>query len=253
MFSLPLFKQTLKSNGLIWGVITTILTLLCIQFSALEMTQSMLFVIFYGMMTTILPGIYILVAANKLIASQVDRGAMAYVLSTPTKRSTIVFTQGIFMFLSLVAMFGVMTFAHLMINMANPTALAKFGYTMLAGNLTSAMIIQINLSALVVCLALASVCFAFSAIFNTTQLSLGFSGTFIGVMILSNMLTMFGNMSKVAALENMKYFTLCTFYDYKSILLANNDWIGEMIVPLIIVVTGFVISLIAFKKKDLPL
>ncbi|MBU4438609.1 MAG: ABC transporter permease subunit, partial [Firmicutes bacterium] len=85
------------------------------------MTQSMLFIIFYGMMTTILPGIYVLVTANKLLSSQVDSGSLACVLSTPTRRSTVVFTQMI----SLVVMFAVQTVAHLIANNIAPVALAK--------------------------------------------------------------------------------------------------------------------------------
>ena len=45
---------------------------------------------------------------NKLIASQVDRGSMAYVLSTPIKRSTVVITQN-FMVSSLILMFTIQT------------------------------------------------------------------------------------------------------------------------------------------------
>ena len=90
MFSLPLFKQSVKSNWVMWTAITGVMSVLCAQFSALKMTQPLLFVVFYGMMTTILPAIYVLVTANKLIAGQIDRGSMAYVLSTPVKRSTVV-------------------------------------------------------------------------------------------------------------------------------------------------------------------
>ena len=112
MFSFPLFKQTVKSNSVIWGVMTLVMTILCIQFAAMDMTQELLFTIFYGMMTTILPGIYVLVTANKLISSQVDRGSMAYVLSTPTRRVTVVFTQMVYLTGSLVVMFAIQTVAH---------------------------------------------------------------------------------------------------------------------------------------------
>ncbi len=159
MFSVPLFKQTIKSNWVIWTAITAVMTILCVQFAALEMTQSLLFVIFYGMMTTILPGIYVLVVSNKLIANQVDRGSMAYVLSTPTKRSTVVFTQAVFMVLSLVLMFAIQTTAHIIVNTANPLSLSVLQYTQLSGDLTNEMILQVNTSALMVCLALAGVCF----------------------------------------------------------------------------------------------
>ncbi|MBU3099411.1 MULTISPECIES: hypothetical protein [Clostridium] len=252
MFSFPLFKQTVKSNSVIWGAMTLVMTLLCVQFAGMEMTQSMLFVIFYGMMTTILPGIYVLVTANKLLASQVDSGSMAYVLSTPTRRCTVVFTQIIYLTGSLVAMFAVQTVGHLIVNNVTPIALAKLGYKQLTGNLTNTMILQVNISALMVCIAMASVCFLFSGIFNASKYSIGFSGTFIGVMVLANMLSMFGNLG-IGGLENFKYLTICSFYDYKSVLYGVNDWIFKMIFPIGIAVASYVIGSSWFCKKDLPL
>lgn len=41
--------------------------------------------------------LFIVIVANSLFVDQVDKGSMAYVLSTPTKRSAIVITQGIFL------------------------------------------------------------------------------------------------------------------------------------------------------------
>lgn len=252
MFSFPLFKQTVKSNSVIWGAMTLVMTVLCIQFAVMDMTQPMLFVIFYGMMTTILPGIYVLVTANKLLSSQVDSGSMAYVLSTPTRRSTVVFTQMIYLTGSLVAMFAVETVGHLISNNAVPITLAKLGYADLAGNLTNTMILQVNLSALMVCIAMAGVCFLFSCIFSTTKYSIGFSGTFIGVMILANMMAMFGNLG-IGGLENFKYLTICSFYDYKSVLYGVNDWIFKMIFPIVIAIVAYAIGSTWFCKKDLPL
>ncbi|MBR1752340.1 MAG: hypothetical protein IJ740_15975 [Ruminococcus sp.] len=252
MISLPLLKQSTRSNAVMWGSMTGVMTLLCVQFSMLDMTRSLLFTIFYGMMTTILPGIYVLVTANKLIASQVDRGSMAYILSTPTKRSSVTFTQMFYLIASLVAMFGILTAAHLATNAAKPIALSELGFTMLQGDLTNKMIIQVNLSALMVNIALAAVCFMFSGVFNSTKYSIGLSGTFIGVSILANMLAMFGNLG-VDGLDKFKYLTVCTFYDYQSVLFANNDWITKMIFPALIALAAFTVGSMTFRKKDLPL
>ena len=252
MFSLPLFKQTVKSNSVIWGAMTLVMTVLCVQFAALDMTQSLLFIIFYGMMTTILPGIYVLVTANKLLSSQVDSGSMAYVLSTPTRRSTVVFTQMTYLTVSLVVMFAVQTIGHLLANNNTPVAFAKLGYMELAGNLTNTMILQVNISALMVCIAMAGVCFLFSGIFSASKYSIGFSGTFIGVTVLSNMLAMFGNLG-VGGLDNFKYLTICSFYDYESVLFGVNDWIFKMIFPIGISVVTYIIGSVWFCKKDLPL
>lgn len=252
MFSFPLFKQTVKSNSVMWGVMTLVMTLLCIQFAAMDMTKSMLFVIFYGMMTTILPGIYILVTANKLVSSQVDRGSMAYVLSTPTKRSAVVFTQLIYLIGSLVAMFAVQTIGHIIVNNISPISLAELGYPQLAGDLTNTMILQVNTSALMVCLAMAGVCFLFSGIFSSSKYSIGFSGTFIGVMVLANMLAMFGNLG-VDGLDNFKYITIVSFYDYMSVLSGVDDWIVKMIYPAVIAVVSYMVGSMWFCQKDLPL
>ena len=252
MLSLPLLKQSVKSNSVMWGSMTGVMTLLCIQFSTLDMTRSLLFQIFYGMMTTILPGIYVLVTANKLLASQVDRGSMAYVLSTPVKRSTVTITQAFYLVNSLILMFGIQTGAHLLVNRANPVSLATFGYTMLSGDLTGKMILQVNLSALMVCIALAAVCFMFSGIFSSTKYSIGLSGTFIGINILANMLAMFGRLG-VSGLDKFKYLTIVSFYDYQSVLFKNSDWMQKLIFPAIIALAAFSVGQLVFRKKDLPL
>ena len=255
MFSLPLFKQSVRSNWVMWSAITGVMSVLCIQFAALEMTQSLLFVIFYGMMTTILPAIYVLVTSNKLMAGQVDRGSMAYVLSTPIKRSAVTFTQAVFLVLSLAAMFAVQTLLHIAVNSAVPISLAKaMGSEKLpiAGDLSSEMILKVNLSALAVCIALGAVCFMFSGIFNSSKYSIGLSGTFIGVNILANMLAMFGRLG-VEGLDKFKYLTICTFYDHQSVLLSENDWITKMIFPAAIAAAALTAGSLVFKKKDLPL
>ena len=255
MFSLPLFNQSVKSNWVMWTAITSVMSVLCVQFAALEMTQPLLFVIFYGMMTTILPSIYVLATANKLIASQVDRGSMAYVLSTPIKRSSVIFTQIVFLVGSLVAMFGIETLLHLAVNAAKPITIATAlgnSELPLQGELTAKMIVQVNLSALVVCIAIAAVCFMFSSIFNSTKYSIGLSGAFAGVNILANMLSMFGSLG-VGGLDKFKYLTICSFYDYQSVLFSENDWITKMIFPAAIAIVALTIGLVVFKKKDLPL
>lgn len=43
MISLPLMKQTVKSNGILWLIFTAVLGVLLAQFASLEMTQFLLF------------------------------------------------------------------------------------------------------------------------------------------------------------------------------------------------------------------
>lgn len=125
MISLPLMKQTVKSNGILWLIFTAVLGVLLAQFASMEMTQFLLFLIQYGMMAMILPGIYILISSNKLLAGQVDRGSMAYVLSTPKRRSTVVATQVLYSVVTIALMFVITTVLHGVINAASG---GKSGY-----------------------------------------------------------------------------------------------------------------------------
>ena len=61
--------------------------------------------IFYKLAGLLLPIIYMIMASNNLISNQVDSGSMAYVLSTSTKRKTVVFTQAVYLIGSLLLMF----------------------------------------------------------------------------------------------------------------------------------------------------
>ena len=176
------------------------------------------------MMTTILPGIYVLITSNKLLASQVDSGSMAYILSTPIKRSTVVITQVFYMIVSLFLMFAITTIAHVIVNNIDPLNLSTLAYVQYSGELTTQMIIQINLSAFMVAIALAGVCFLFSGSFNRSKYCLGLSGVFVGESVLVNMLAMFGTLG-IQALEDMKYLTICSLYDYTSILSCRSNWI----------------------------
>ena len=252
MINFALLKQTIKSNWIIWLAMTAIMTVLGVQFASMEMTRPLLFTIFYGMMTTILPGIYILITSNKLLASQVDSGSMAYILSTPIKRSTVVITQVFYMIVSLFLMFAITTIAHVIVNNIDPLNLSTLAYVQYSGELTTQMIIQINLSAFMVAIALAGVCFLFSGSFNRSKYCLGLSGVFVGESVLVNMLAMFGTLG-IQALEDMKYLTICSLYDYTSILISNSDWILKMGIAGVVGVIGFILGSIIYTKKDLPL
>lgn len=252
MISKPLLKQSIKANWVLWTAMSAVMLVLNIQFASLEMTRSLLFLIFYGMLATIIPSVYAMLTANKLLASRVDRGSMAYVLSNPAKRSSVVFTQMLYLIGSLVLMFALTAAGHAIINLASPVSMEALGFSGLSGDLTSAMILKVNLSALMVSIAVAGTCFMCSGIFNLTKYSIGLSGTFVGVTIIANMLAMFGNLG-VEFLGNFKYLTIATLYDYTSILGSGSDWIWKLFVALGIAVVSFTIGSTWFCKKDLPL
>ena len=50
----------------------------------------------YGFLFMILPMVFSIMLANKLIMGYIDNGSMAYLLATPNTRFKIVFTQALF-------------------------------------------------------------------------------------------------------------------------------------------------------------
>lgn len=133
MFSKTIFKQTLKSNYKLWLLFTVIMCTLSGMIMAVYDPQTisslmgslegtalgemaggivgnmttllgMLGNSFYSMIGVMLSIVYIIITANSLVASQVDRGSMAYTLSTPIKRIKVVATQAIYLITALVAM-----------------------------------------------------------------------------------------------------------------------------------------------------
>lgn len=92
----------------------------------------------------------------------------------------------------------------------------------------------------------------FSGIFNRSKHAIGFSGTLVGVCILAGMMGMFGSLG-IDSLENFKYATLFTLYDYTSVLSSGDDWIMKAVAAGVIALVGYIIGSVRFSKKDLPL
>ena len=143
MFSKTIFKQTLKQNWKLWAIFTALSAVMSAVIIAVfdpKMMQTMMDMIksmpgmadmigdrmdsatsllgmlgnsFYSMTGVILPLIFVIMTANSLIASQVDRGSMAYTLSTPIKRVKVVSTQALYMITSVLCMFLVVTIVGL--------------------------------------------------------------------------------------------------------------------------------------------
>ncbi|GHU71897.1 hypothetical protein AGMMS49992_06740 [Clostridia bacterium] len=143
MFSKTIFKQTLRSNWKLWLVFTAIMaamSALVIGVYDPKMIQSMMDMVkdmpgiadmmgdrmggmtsllgmlgqsFYGMQGVILSLIFVIMTGNSLVASQVDRGSMAYLLSTPIKRTKVVRTQALYLITSVLCMFLVITIVGL--------------------------------------------------------------------------------------------------------------------------------------------
>lgn len=204
--------------------------------------------IFYKLAGLLLPIIYMIMASNNLIAGQVDSGSMAYVLSTSTKRKTVVFTQAIYLIGSLFAMFGLTTIT---------SCICLYSITEEV-NLTYGNLILLNLGAFLVLLALSGLCFFTSCLFNRSKRSMAIGGGLSIYALVAAMLGLFGSpvIPSIIRLKSLNYFnytTVISLFDVISIMDGTNAFIWKFIILTVMGICGYVAGSIIFVKKDLPL
>lgn len=137
MFSKAIFKQSVQTNWKLWAIITLVASIILSGFivgydaagyasiasaaegtafsSLLSSMDSLLGNLenFYKLIALILGIVYVVFTANNLVVDEVDSGSMAYTLSTPIKRSTVIFTKSLYLILSVVLMYSLVSLAGL--------------------------------------------------------------------------------------------------------------------------------------------
>lgn len=137
MFHKSVFKQCVRSNGMLWIVFTLIACLMqffimasydAAAFSSISSAASGTILesftsnlnsflgtleYFYTMVAILLPMVYTILSSTNLIVGEVDSGSMAYTLSTPIRRSAVVFTKAAYMIGSVALMFVIIALSGL--------------------------------------------------------------------------------------------------------------------------------------------
>ena len=131
MFNKAIFKQCIRSHGKIWAMFTFVMCLIlsiCIwsfdpgAFGAVaDAVQGTAFAdaaknftsflgsleSYYKMIAVLLGMVYVIITSTNLVVDEVDSGSMAYTLSTPVRRSSVVITKMIYMIGSVILMFAI--------------------------------------------------------------------------------------------------------------------------------------------------
>lgn len=204
--------------------------------------------IFYKLAGLLLPIIYMIMASNNLIAGQVDSGSMAYVLSTSTKRSTVVFTQAVYLIGSLLAMFALTT-ACGCVCLAIITEEVE---------LTYGKLILLNVGAFLVLFALSGLCFFTSCLFDRSKRSMAIGGGLSIFALVAAMLGLFGSpvIPSVVRLDALNYFnftTIISLFDVISIIDETSVFAIKFAILALLGIVGYIIGGTRFTKKDLPL
>jgi len=251
MISKPLLKNIIKTNRKSWINMTIILTVLLLAFlasaSAFKGAGTIMISQFFTMFAVLLPLIYFAGASNRLIAAQVDSGALAYTMSNPIKRNTVTITSAVFIISSIIAMFLVITIVGIILVLA-------------MNIMTVGDLLLLCLGALCLCLALSSICFFASCFFNTSRHSLavgaGIPVAFFIFRFLSSMFSDIPGMDDNAIAKVMgafRYLTLNTLFDANGVMAHSVNMAWQFPFLIVIACIGYAAGVTVFKKKDLPL
>lgn len=191
---------------------------------------------YFGMMALIFPMIYLILIGTKLIVGKVEKGDMAYELSTPVTRTQIAFTSMSYLVGSLAVMYGLI--AVVGSGMASIAQPGELDYGQFRTMVFGSFLLQ---------LAISSIVFFSSCIFNRTSRSLIIGAGFPILFFAANLLA--GMSDK---LEGLKNLSLVTLFDTTAIIDGSGYAVGMGVLGLLAVVL-YVAGIIVFKKKDLPL
>lgn len=218
-----------------------------------EMDPTVMINQMYYTVTGLLP-IFLLIVflANSLVVDQVDKGSMAYVLSTPTKRSAVAKTQMLFMIfvpfiiVSLVCISRLISTQAFFGEVNVPSTIALFG----------GMYILVE--------AVAAICYMGSCIFNRSRNSMAFGGGISVWFFLASLLGMFGSDMMVdmgMGVKELGYFnntTLIGLYDINTLSTVGTDavdyaFVWKLAVLAVVAIVCYAVGSIRFQKRDLPL
>lgn len=267
MISKTLLKQSIKSNYKIILIFIAVLTLyfsiianmydpndlgILDQLASLKLSPELLSAMgftltdtsllgflssyFYGLLMVAFPIICYSILANKLVAAQVDKGSMAYLLSTPNTRDKVVATQAVFLLGTITAMVAFVTILGIV-----------FCQIQFPGLLDIGGFIMVNLGVLSLHFALSGICFFASCLFNESKNSILLGA---GLPIAFLLIQMISNSGE--SLNWLKYFTLNTMFNPLDIMHGNGA-VSSMFILLGTAALLYGTASIFFNKKDLPI
>lgn len=191
---------------------------------------------FYGFLILLLPMIYCIVVANRSIASHVDKGSMAYLLSTPNKRTKIAGTQAFFLIVTTSLLIIFVTIVGI--------ALSSI---LFPGELDVSAFLLLNTGTLLLYFALTGIGFFASCFFNDTKNSLTLGAGLPVAFLVLQMISDVGD-----ATEFLKYFTIYTLFNPEKII-QGESYLPSFIVLGAIALVTYSAGIYAFQKRDLPL
>lgn len=215
-------------------------------------TSAMLNQMYFTIMSLLPILLFIIFAGNALIVDQVDKGSMAYILSTPTKRSAVVITQAIYMIVVPFIMVGCAFLTNLAARNVFIGEVEVAKYAALFGGLY------------LLTEAMAGICYLASCIFNLSKYALALGGGLNIWFFICSLLGMFGSEDMVSVgmgVEELGMFnrlSLVGLFDIDALGTVGSGSVDDSFIPKLIALAAvaigcYIVGAIRFQKKDLPL
>lgn len=190
----------------------------------------------YGMIFLIFPMVYTIMTANRLMAKQIDRGSMAYLLAAPVSRRKVALTN-----------LAVLLTGITLLVIASSAIGALAAHIMFPGELDTTGYLKLNGCVLLLHLLISGICYLSSCIFNDTKWSVAFGA---GIPVFCYVIQMIANLG--GTYENVKYATFFTLFS-PSAILQGEEWTTMAMIALGTASLLLYLAAIAiFSRKDVP-
>ncbi len=192
---------------------------------------------YYGFIIVLFPMIFTIILSFKLMGKIIDDGSIAFILSTPHTRKSMIITQISTLILNIFTLLFATTIIGMLLT-----------EIMFAGLLDIQVYILLNVGAFLLFFAIGSITFFCSTVFNEAKNAIGLS---IAVPVGFFIIDMLASVSEDIAF--LRFFSIFTLYDNIAIV-TGEAWIWLQFLALLAIgIFLFIGSTIVFLKKDLTI
>lgn len=191
----------------------------------------------YGFLLMILPLVFSIMLANKLIMGYIDNGSMAYLITTPNTRFKIVFTQALFLIISLFTLLAVTTLVMIV-----------FAEILFPNELDITALLLLNFGLFLLHFAISGFCFLMSCSTKDLRTSYAYSA---GIPIAFYLIEALSNMG--GSLDKLQYITIYSLFDSVQLIQQNSSCWWMLGTLFLIGLLCYSLAIRFFVKRDLHL
>jgi len=194
---------------------------------------------YYGLILVLILAVLCVQVSTQLMAKLVDQGSMAYLLSTPTTRGKVAFTQAVVLVTGLFLILAVTTLA------------GYLGYVWFLGNdfeFHLDKFMKMNLAAFLLFFAIGGISFLVSTLANDEKKARGISGLIVFLFFSMDLLGKFSD-----RIDWVRRASLFSLYEPSEIVKGQADLTAAIIVLTAVGLVSFGLAVLLFRKRDLPL